>query len=445
MSRKVTIEKSEKGIILTIKWFETKHVLQLIVGLFLLGFYYIKISPGAVAESVQTLVFMVDAFFTITALVLFYFSLAGFLNKTIITANQDFLTIRHTPVKWKGNNTFAAKNIEQLFVEKHLHPGSAKTQSYWTFKLILLLKNKEENKKEKTILSSVGDLKVNVYIESQIEKFYKITNRVVEDKENIKSPVFKEEMARFFSCPRPRQIPKSVHKKALKGIGLTPLLFGLGFTLIMGGGALIILVSWNMLNDFRLDYHNLPVPGTLIHKELHSNPEDTFKVFKYKYTFKDKSGIKHRGISYWTKGSPGVGQDVEVQYLPENPKINRITGSRNSELGWFVLIFCILPLIGPGIMIFSLFPRAKKLRLLRYGECANGIITKIIDSQWRTGKHIKIFKVKVEFKDLLGKKWKTTFEIKGRGVLSLKEKMKNVDPIPLLYNSKNPKQVFIAT
>jgi len=62
MSRKVTIEKSEKGIILTIKWFETKHVLQLIVGLFLLGFYYIKISPGAVAESVQTLVFMVDAF-----------------------------------------------------------------------------------------------------------------------------------------------------------------------------------------------------------------------------------------------------------------------------------------------------------------------------------------------------------------------------------------------
>ena len=230
----------------------------------------------------------------------------------------------------------------------------------------------------------------------------------------------------------------SVH---ILGEGLSPT----DFAIDMGGGALIILVSWNMLNDFRLDYHNLPVPGTLIHKELHSNPEDTFKVFKYKYTFKDKSGIKHRGISYWTKGSPGVGQDVEVQYLPENPKINRITGSRNSELGWFVLIFCILPLIGPGIMIFSLFPRAKKLRLLRYGECANGIITKIIDSQWRTGKHIKIFKVKVEFKDLLGKKWKTTFEIKGRGVLSLKEKMKNVDPIPLLYNSKNPKQVFIAT
>lgn len=50
-----------------------------------------------------------------------YFVLAGLLNTTTISVDSQEIRIRHRPIPWRGNATYSAKQIRQLYVK---HDGT---------------------------------------------------------------------------------------------------------------------------------------------------------------------------------------------------------------------------------------------------------------------------------------------------------------------------------
>jgi hypothetical protein len=56
-------------------------------------------------------------------LLLFYATLAGLLNRTVIQVTPEFLTVRNGPVPWWGNRRLAVDEIERLYCGRHSSSG----------------------------------------------------------------------------------------------------------------------------------------------------------------------------------------------------------------------------------------------------------------------------------------------------------------------------------
>lgn len=61
-----------------------------------------------------------------------YYTLAGFLNRTTIQLDERSLSVRHSPLPWKGNHTLGRDEIKQLYCEHEMSQGkNGQQHSYY--------------------------------------------------------------------------------------------------------------------------------------------------------------------------------------------------------------------------------------------------------------------------------------------------------------------------
>jgi hypothetical protein len=95
-------------------------------------------------------------------------------------------------------------------------------------------------------------------------------------------------------------------------------------------------------------------------------------IFKVLYTYKDGSGLVHRGASYTLGSQYSAGGQVPVEYVAENTAVSRIKGARTAPLEAWFLIFLIFPLIGVVFVFFGFRGGLRRTSLLANGSLARG-------------------------------------------------------------------------
>lgn len=102
-----------------------------------------------------------------------YYTLALYLNRTIVRASGKHIHMAHHPLPWPGQRTLKSKDITQLFCRKKVYHTKNGTQV--AYQVYAILKNRKEQK-----LVEVSDPEQAQYIEQQIEKKLGLVDRQVE-------------------------------------------------------------------------------------------------------------------------------------------------------------------------------------------------------------------------------------------------------------------------
>jgi hypothetical protein len=109
-------------------------------------------------------------------LYLIYFTICQFINKTDIEIDDDYLTIRHSPIPWwRGNVEIPTDSINQLYVKESKSENKNGGTSY-----SYALRAKLIDNTDKDILSVTGvETEEMLQIEEQLERFIGIIDRPV--------------------------------------------------------------------------------------------------------------------------------------------------------------------------------------------------------------------------------------------------------------------------
>jgi hypothetical protein len=161
------------------RWFSFIHIFTLFFSLIWNGFLVVwyKIAFGISAHSdssIPDFAALLPLLFPIVhvavGLGLLYFSLCGIFNKTIIEVNMGELSVRHTPLPWKGNVKVNVSDIEQLYcVDKVTYSRNGSSTSYG---VNLVLKSNRTIR----LINGIPDKEQVLSIENIIEKRLGITD-----------------------------------------------------------------------------------------------------------------------------------------------------------------------------------------------------------------------------------------------------------------------------
>jgi len=105
-------------------------------------------------------------------IILTYITLAGFVNRTVISFDRQNLTVRHRPLPWWGNRTIPMREIDQIFTRK----SNVKVNNAPTYDLCYI---QSGAKKPKKLLSGLDSPDTARFIEQQVENWLNITDRPV--------------------------------------------------------------------------------------------------------------------------------------------------------------------------------------------------------------------------------------------------------------------------
>ncbi len=103
-------------------------------------------------------------------LFLFYYALTLLKNKTVITCTNDELSIKSGPLPVFGNKKINKTDISQLYFAENITRN--KNGTVITYDLYML----DVNNRSKRIIKSLPIIEAASFIESKVEKFFKIKN-----------------------------------------------------------------------------------------------------------------------------------------------------------------------------------------------------------------------------------------------------------------------------
>lgn len=162
-----------------------------------------------------------------------------------------------------------------------------------------------------------------------------------------------EVVQRFFKLPRPRLLEKNMFKILWDGLfppAVRIMLLCLVPLTVFMTIALLFLVLTFAKDDMTLSMKKTAVcRGTVTEIERNASRSGTFYRVEYTYRI-DAYEINGENESYTSDSDIHIGQPVPVEYLVENPAINRIDGMRTTPLNPF------LPILMTGVLIFLFIP-----------------------------------------------------------------------------------------
>ncbi len=110
----------------------------------------------------------------IVGIVLTYYLIAGYINKTVIEVNSMFLSVRHRPLPFLGNKKIQSQDIKQLYSKEMIHRG--KNGINYTYEIHAVL----DNDKRIKVVSGMPRSEQALFIEQEIEKYLKIRDESIE-------------------------------------------------------------------------------------------------------------------------------------------------------------------------------------------------------------------------------------------------------------------------
>ncbi len=102
-----------------------------------------------------------------------YFTIAGFVNRTVIRAGQGIIEIRHGPLPWPGNKTLASHDVKQLYCKEKVHRGKNGVHCTYTIHAMMT------NDRGETVVRGLTDSEQALYIEQRLEQFLGMKDKSV--------------------------------------------------------------------------------------------------------------------------------------------------------------------------------------------------------------------------------------------------------------------------
>lgn len=102
-----------------------------------------------------------------------YYTLAGFLNRTIVKIGNDQLEIWHHPLPWRGEKRFQTSEVEQFYCKENLSRSSDGTSRNYEVYVIF-----RHNLREK-LVTGLNEPEQALYIEQELERFLYIQDAPV--------------------------------------------------------------------------------------------------------------------------------------------------------------------------------------------------------------------------------------------------------------------------
>lgn len=153
-----------------------------------LGLRFYLLTPFAIILDVSLLFWIILAFLLddplITLLFLSlhaaasigmtYYTLAGYLNRTVIDVDVNFLTIKHVPLLFRNHKKIPSHSLEQLYCTKRGYPQAGK--DFYPTCDIYAITNEPLTVQ---LLSDMDGIEQALFVEHEIEKFLNIEDRPV--------------------------------------------------------------------------------------------------------------------------------------------------------------------------------------------------------------------------------------------------------------------------
>lgn len=171
--------------------------------------------------------------------------------------------------------------------------------------------------------------------------------------------------------PTPRKVPGAVRRRLLFGGPVHQMgwLFG-GFGFVF---------AWFFVGDSELWTH-MVFSGQLVESQgrvtavertgASENENDIYAVH-YAYEW---NGANHEGVSYAFHGNAQPGEPVPVEVAASRPEVSRIVGLRYRKFSALVSFVLLFPLIGFGMVVYTLGRGLRNIRLLAHGLPARGTL-----------------------------------------------------------------------
>jgi hypothetical protein len=167
----VSVEQGADGLVLSHRWFRPIYIFMAFFCVFWDGFliaWYFGIPTQGAPRPASFYWF--PLLHVGAGLWLTYYTIAGFLNRTLIGVNQGEITIRHTPLPWLGGRRIQAGELKQLYCEE-IHGRRSQT----TFQLCAVRKDGTKLK----LLTGLPGSDVALLLEERIERQLGIQDRHV--------------------------------------------------------------------------------------------------------------------------------------------------------------------------------------------------------------------------------------------------------------------------
>ena len=165
------------GLEIRRRWFSLVNIFTAVFAVFWCGFLVVwytmlgSFSSGDNPGGGFLLIFYLFPLIHVAVGVwLLYSSLCGFLNKTLIRADWENLSIRHYPLPWAGNKVIPKQEVKQLYVKRRESRGRGGTSV--TYEVRLLTQSGSDIK----LLTGLPNEEQARFIEQEVERYLQIEN-----------------------------------------------------------------------------------------------------------------------------------------------------------------------------------------------------------------------------------------------------------------------------
>jgi hypothetical protein len=168
----VTVESKYDSLNIVYRWWSFKYLFLVVFCIAwdsFLVFWYSMVSQGA-----PWIMILFPIGHVAVGVGLTYYTIAGFMNRTFIKINQQWITVTHGPLPWIGNKRIDRIQIGQLYAEEIRSQTSRGGTSYQYLLNIIL----RDNTKLK-LLAGLPSPDVALFIEQTIEEYLCIEDKPV--------------------------------------------------------------------------------------------------------------------------------------------------------------------------------------------------------------------------------------------------------------------------
>jgi hypothetical protein len=158
------------------KWFSYKYIFLTVFAIFWCGFllfwYGSILSFPRIEVPAVIAALLFPLLHVAVGIGLAYYTLAGYLNKTVIEVGFDSLTIKHGPLLTWGNRKISPRELKQLYVKEDGYSRGGQVTSYAVHAIM-------SDQKNIKLLEGLDTSEQALFIEQEIEKFVRIEDRPV--------------------------------------------------------------------------------------------------------------------------------------------------------------------------------------------------------------------------------------------------------------------------
>jgi hypothetical protein len=171
LPKRVQVQDFGHSFEISRRWFSPMFLFLAVFCVFWNGF--MLVWHGIALASGAWFMSLFGLLHTAVGLGLLYFTVAGFINATVICVAQGMIDVRHGPLPWPGNKSLSVHDVSQLYCRETVQHNKNGTQC--TYEVMVL---RQDNVRE-TLVKGLTDADQALYIEQELERHLRIQDQPV--------------------------------------------------------------------------------------------------------------------------------------------------------------------------------------------------------------------------------------------------------------------------